>query len=161
MLQLALSFVLVMSSIIIWFNTHETDPLTESRITKLPPDTVKIEKVLLMQDFLLSSYLLWIQVLCHWSKQEYENQHFFGWNKDSQHDDADNQETYQKFKSQLIQIIIFDDMLEHQQFRIIMTSKYNGKEGIPFWIGVGAHGQKWKSSLDRKINHLTIIIIMQ
>jgi len=36
-----------------------------------------------------------------------------------------------------------------------MTSKYNMREGIPFWIGVGAHGQKWESSLDRKINHLT------
>jgi len=60
MLQLALSFVFVMSSGIIWLNTHKTNPSVESLVTKLPPDTVKIEKVLLMQDFLLSSYLLWI-----------------------------------------------------------------------------------------------------
>jgi len=58
MLQLALTFGWVMSSIIIWLNTHETDP-TQSRI-KLPSDTVKIEQMLLMQDILLYSYLLWI-----------------------------------------------------------------------------------------------------
>jgi len=29
------------------------------------------------------------------------------------------------------------------------------REGVPFWIIVGAHGQKCESSLDRKINLLT------
>jgi len=58
MLQLALSFVLAMSAIIIWLKTHETDP-TESRI-KLPQDTFRIEQMLTMQDILLYSYLLGI-----------------------------------------------------------------------------------------------------
>jgi len=45
MLQLALS----LSSIIIWLNTHQTDP-TQSRI-KLPPDTFKIEQMFLCMTF--------------------------------------------------------------------------------------------------------------
>ena len=149
MLQRALSFVLAMSAMIIWLKTHETDP-TESRI-KLPQDTFKIEQMLTMQDILLYSYLLGIQVLFHWNKQAYENQNSFGCNTDSQniskHIKIQELATSRFQKMHQAFSIIFNDMLEHQQFRIIMTSKYNMRECIPSWIGVGAHGQKWESSL--------------
>jgi len=118
MLQLALSFVLVMSSIIIWLNTHETDPLTESRITKLPPDTVKIEKCFLFKTFCCTHIYCGSRSFFIETDRHMRIKTFLGFNTDSQN--ISKRIKVQELASSGCQtkhqafIIIFNDMLEQR-----------------------------------------------